>query len=660
MNSAVTRDTGDFQISSMPSVINNGKNIKRIAYFVSPHGFGHAARAAAVMQAIAEIDAAVQFEIFTTVPQWFFQDSLSAAFSYHSLLTDIGLAQKTAFEFDLEDTLCGLNDFFPIAPSRIADISEKIRNLNCVLVICDIAPMGILVARKAGIASVLVENFTWDWIYQQDASFDSGINRHIDYLQPIFDAADYHIQTEPVCRYNSADLLTAPASRTVRVKAKKNRERLGLPSGSKMVLITSGGIPQSYDFIDKLLDLQEISFVMPGAGPELNIRDNLVILPHRSDFFHPDLVNASDAVIGKIGYSTLAEVYHVGIPFGYVARSNYRESEPMESFIQKTNDGCGFEGIRVQQWQLDFQTRGPVESAAFETQIEQWRGGDRQIYRRYRDMIKQIISGGQTGVDRAALDAAIKLAIAHGGWIPRGRLTESGPLPPKYHLKEIKSFSYSKRTEKNVIDADGTLIISRGPLTGGSEYTREMAVKHRRPWLHIDLSQTAAFQAAMTINKWILEKKITILNVAGPRASKDSAIYRDTLNIIESAYYLGMVESKGLDSSTAKNSLDPQKKNKKTAPQNVDQAVKRLISDLPLKDKATIANMSPGELPTLNSTLGRYIINNFSLMSGNPNLIKSCQMASKTKIQHEEDAAGVIINALWEGLQQTHKLRVVK
>ena len=86
-------------------------------------------------------------------------------------------------------------------------------------------------------------------------------------------------------------------------------------------------------------------------------------------------------------------------------------------------------------------------------------------------MIKKIISGGQTGADRAALDTAIKIGIPQGGWIPKGRITEEGPLPDKYQLQEMSSDSYPERTEQNVIDSDGTLIISRGPLTGGSLYT---------------------------------------------------------------------------------------------------------------------------------------------------------------------------------------------
>jgi hypothetical protein len=238
-------------------------------------------------------------------------------------------------------------------------------------------------------------------------------------------------------------------------------------------------------------------------------------------------------------------------------------------------------------------------------------------------------------------------------------LTESGPLPQKYKLKETRSSSYSNRTEKNVLAADGTLIISRGPLTGGSEYTREMAIKHNRAWLHIDLSRTAAFQAATIINDWILQKEIAVLNVAGPRASKDPAIYQDTLNILESAYYLGMVESSRFGSPIV-NTLSPSKLKRPGSPQSVAEAVTRLISKLPLKDKTTVANMSQTELPNLHSTLGLYIISNFGVLSGNRKLIKSCRLTSKDVFQHDEDAVGVIINALWEELQQTHKLRVVK
>jgi hypothetical protein len=275
-------------------------------------------------------------------------------------------------------------------------------------------------------------------------------------------------------------------------------------------------------------------------------------------------------------------------------------------------------------------------------------------------MIKRIVSGGQTGVDRASLDVAIKLGIDHGGWIPRGRLTESGELPQKYHLTETSSSQYPVRTEKNVVAAEGTLIISHGPLTGGSGYTREMAVKHGRPWLHMDLNQMAAFHAATAINNWILQKEIEILNVAGPRASEDPGIYQDTLNILESVYYLGLVESSMAGDNNVKNPMQLQIKKSKKDPHDVAEAVERLIKSMLLKDKTTVANMSRDELPGLHLSLGGYIINSFGLLSGNQKLMNSCRSASKKILRHEEDAVSVIIAALWEKLQQTHKLRVVK
>jgi UDP:flavonoid glycosyltransferase YjiC (YdhE family) len=323
----------------MPDQSNYKSNVKRIAYFVSPHGFGHAARAAAVMQAISEIDASVEFEIFTTVPSWFFQDSMSVSFNCHALLTDIGLVQKTAFQADLNKTIGSLNDFLPFPAPLISEITATITTLNCVLIICDISPLGISVGSEAGIPTVLIENFTWDWIYEQYTGADSRFKRHINYLRSLFETASYHIKTEPVCCGSSADLTTPPVSRKIKTPADRIRKRLGIPEMAKMVLITTGGINQRYGFLKALKKIPDVQFVMPGAGSKMEIRQNCVILPRRSGFYHPDLVNASDAVVGKVGYSTLAEIYHAGVPFGYVTRSNFRESEPMAAFIEKKMQG---------------------------------------------------------------------------------------------------------------------------------------------------------------------------------------------------------------------------------------------------------------------------------------------------------------------------------
>ena len=272
-------------------------------------------------------------------------------------------------------------------------------------------------------------------------------------------------------------------------------------------------------------------------------------------------------------------------------------------------------------------------------------------------MIRKIISGGQTGADQAALDAAIKLGIPHGGWIPKGRLTENGPLPDKYKLAEMPGTAYVLRTEQNVIDSDGTLIISHGKLSDGSDYTRKMAIKHHRPWLHIDLNKTPAFKAATLICSWIGENAIEILNVAGPRASKDDQIYTAVLKIIESVHYMELMTTAHPEAAKFQDtSRDPTAK----PPKTVQEAIEILISNLPLKEKTTIANMSEEELIKLNANLGRYVMDKFGLWSGNEKLVESCLELVDYPLHNEDDAAAVIVKELWLKLRQTHKLRIVK
>ena len=103
--------------------------------------------------------------------------------------------------------------------------------------------------------------------------------------------------------------------------------------------------------------------------------------------------------------------------------------------------------------------------------------------------LERVVSGGQTGVDRAALDAAIAVGLEHGGWCPRGRLAEDGVIPSEYQLRETWSADYPVRTEQNVRDSDGTLILGHGPLQGGTDLTWRMAKRHAKPCFVVDLSQ---------------------------------------------------------------------------------------------------------------------------------------------------------------------------
>ena len=157
-------------------------------------------------------------------------------------------------------------------------------------------------------------------------------------------------------------------------------------------------------------------------------------------------------------------------------------------------------------------------------------------------MIKKIISGGQTGADQAGLDAAIELGIAHGGWIPKGRKTEEGPLPAKYKLKEMGTTSYPKRTEQNILDSDGTVIFTFGKLTGGSALTRKLSKAHGFPCLHVDLNKVTVGEGAELVRPWIEKHKIKVLNVAGSRASKAPTIYDLTKQILKAAIGVGKIQ----------------------------------------------------------------------------------------------------------------------
>ncbi len=144
----------------------------------------------------------------------------------------------------------------------------------------------------------------------------------------------------------------------------------------------------------------------------------------------------------------------------------------------------------------------------------------------------KIVSGGQTGVDRAALDAALALGVPAGGWCPRGRLAEDGVIPNHYPLQELEG-GYLARTERNVVDSDATLILHFGPLSGGTARTLDFCRSHRRPCLLIDGEKTPPDQAAEETLRFIHREGVEVLNVAGPRASGEPRAYPYAREVLE-------------------------------------------------------------------------------------------------------------------------------
>ncbi|NTU57655.1 MAG: molybdenum cofactor carrier [Chlorobiaceae bacterium] len=145
-------------------------------------------------------------------------------------------------------------------------------------------------------------------------------------------------------------------------------------------------------------------------------------------------------------------------------------------------------------------------------------------------MLLKIVSGGQTGVDRGALDAAISSGVGHGGWCPSGRKAEDGTIPGGYRLSETPSSRYSERTECNVRDSDGTLVLSRGAIRGGTRLTIGLARRYGRPCMVVFLDGT---QDAQAVARWIGDWNVEVLNVAGPRESSNPGIGTDARRFIE-------------------------------------------------------------------------------------------------------------------------------
>lgn len=152
--------------------------------------------------------------------------------------------------------------------------------------------------------------------------------------------------------------------------------------------------------------------------------------------------------------------------------------------------------------------------------------------------LARLVSGAQTGADRAALDVAIRHGFPHGGWCPKGRKAEDGPIGGQYQLQETPSASYLQRTEWNVRDTDGTVVFTLAKnVTGGSLRTIEFARKHKKPCAHI--SKAGNYQTAEALIRFVEEHGISVLNVAGSRESKEPGLHRWVMSVIEEAFFWG-------------------------------------------------------------------------------------------------------------------------
>ena len=278
----------------------------------------------------------IHFEVFTEVPKWFFSESLPDTFSYHLFASDVGMAQRSPLVEDLEATGDLLDRKRCDDPDTVGRLAATLQRLGCSVVIADISPLGLAAATSAGIPSVLVENFTWDWIYLNYPDGPSRFRRHARTMVEIFTSADLRIQTDPVCEPFPTAENVGPVARSPRSERETVRASLGVPGDESMIVVSMGGVPWNYsDFAD--FEHSDGAWVVVPGGSErvAHRRGRFIMLPFHTDFYHPDLVAASDLVVSKLGYSTVAEAYHAGTALAYVGRPHFPESPILAQWVEE-------------------------------------------------------------------------------------------------------------------------------------------------------------------------------------------------------------------------------------------------------------------------------------------------------------------------------------
>jgi hypothetical protein len=200
-------------------------------------------------------------------------------------------------------------------------------------VVTDAAPLAVAAARRAGLPVVLIESFTWDWIYQGYLDAEPGFAEWIERLAPLASEADLRLRPEPACGDAAGHRRLPPIARAPKQRREEIRARLRIAPERAMALVSMGGVEGGHGTLERCRETAGVDFVVPGGAASERRLANVVLLPHRTPVAHPDLVAAADVVVGKLGYSTVAEAFAAGTRFAYLPRPAFRESAVLAEFV---------------------------------------------------------------------------------------------------------------------------------------------------------------------------------------------------------------------------------------------------------------------------------------------------------------------------------------
>lgn len=307
---------------------------RRIAYYVSGHGFGHATRSAAIISEMLHRDHDVEVHLVTDAPMRLFECTnthvnparLVRRCNGSSDRVDVGLVQRDGIDLDFEASERVLADFLASLDHRAAEEAAWLTSLRASLVVLDVPPLAALAAERAGIPSVAVGNFTWDWIYESlcRSTFAEAIARFRAAYRTVSRAL--RLPFSPAAVDMPFDVVEdVPLVVRLPERTREDvRRRLGLAGEQRPIsLLTFGGFGLANFDLGRLAEHTDLAYLVFG-DPSGACPDNVTLVP-ADKFHHPDLIQAADCVVAKPGYGTVSEVLAVGRPFLAVRRENFRE-----------------------------------------------------------------------------------------------------------------------------------------------------------------------------------------------------------------------------------------------------------------------------------------------------------------------------------------------
>jgi len=300
--------------------------MKRICFYISSHGFGHATRE---IEIISHLPNEIEVEIVTAAPRWLFERSLERPFQFREMNHDPGILQRDSLHQDVESTLAHWQELLRLYPALAREEAHHLQTRNVTLVVGDISPFAPAVGRAGHIPSVIIANFSWDWIFQVFRSSHPAFGEIINRIAELYRHTDLLLRT-PL----SGDLSVFPVIQDIPIVARRSqktreeaRRELGIAPETKVTLISLGGHGFNRIPKERLMAYPDILFLT--FLREWSELENVRFLDPQTTY-HPDALRASDLVLAKMGYGIATECIAHGIPMAYPPRHDFPEHDILE------------------------------------------------------------------------------------------------------------------------------------------------------------------------------------------------------------------------------------------------------------------------------------------------------------------------------------------